>query len=46
MVEGLEVRAEAMAANVARLGGAIFSEQVLLALVRRGVARDEAYRGL
>ena len=25
-------------------GGAIFSEQVLLALVRRGVARDEAYR--
>ena len=27
-----------------RLGGAIFSEQVLLALVRRGVRRDDAYR--
>ena len=27
-----------------RLGGAIFSEQVLLALVRQGVARDDAYR--
>jgi len=44
VVEGLEVRADAMAANVARLGGAIYSEQVLLALVRRGVARDQAYR--
>ena len=44
VVEGLEVRADAMAANLARLGGAIFSEQILLALVRRGVARDEAYR--
>ena len=44
VVEGLEVRPEAMAANLARLGGAIFSEQILLALVRRGVARDQAYR--
>ena len=44
VVEGLEVRAEAMRANLERLGGAIFSEQVLLALVRRGVTRDEAYR--
>jgi adenylosuccinate lyase len=44
VVEGLEVRSEAMRANLERLGGAIFSEQVLLALVRRGVARDEAYR--
>ena len=44
VVEGLEVRPEAMRANLERLGGAIFSEQVLLALVRRGVARDEAYR--
>src|SRR6266702_1543942 len=40
------VRAYAAAAraNLERLGGAIFSEQVLLALVRRGVKRDEAYR--
>jgi adenylosuccinate lyase len=44
VVSGLEVRPEAMRANLERLGGAIFSEQVLLALVRRGVARDEAYR--
>jgi adenylosuccinate lyase len=44
VVDGLEVRADAMRANLERLGGAIFSEQVLLALVRRGVARDEAYR--
>jgi adenylosuccinate lyase len=44
VVEGLEVRADVMQANLARLGGAIFSEQVLLSLVRAGVARDEAYR--
>jgi adenylosuccinate lyase len=44
VVAELEVRPEAMAANLARTGGAIFSEQVLLALVRKGVARDEAYR--
>src|SRR6185295_14789181 len=44
VVEGLEVRAEAMAANLARTSGAVFSEQVLLALVRKGVARDQAYR--
>src|SRR6185503_11799685 len=44
VVEGLEVRPEAMRRNLERLGGAIFSEQVLLALVRRGVPRDEAYR--
>jgi adenylosuccinate lyase len=44
VVEGLEVRSERMAENLARLGGAIYSEQVLLALVRAGVARDEAYR--
>jgi len=41
---GLEVREEAMRQNLERLGGAIYSEQVLLALVRRGVSRDEAYR--
>jgi adenylosuccinate lyase len=44
VIEGLEVRPDVMRANLERLGGAIFSEQVLLALVRRGVARDEAYR--
>ena len=44
VIEGLEVRPEVMRANLERLGGAIFSEQVLLALVRRGIKRDEAYR--
>ncbi len=44
VVEGLEVRPDTMATNLARLGGAIFSEQVLLALVRRGAPRDQAYR--
>src|SRR5881628_1957277 len=44
VIEGLEVRPEVMRANLERLGGAIFSEQVLLALVRHGAKRDEAYR--
>src|SRR4029077_4530389 len=44
VVAGLDVRPEAMERNLDRLGGAIFSEQVLLALVRRGVRRDDAYR--
>ncbi|HXJ33927.1 MAG TPA: adenylosuccinate lyase [Candidatus Eisenbacteria bacterium] len=44
VVADLDVRPETMAANLARMGGAIFSEQVLLTLVRKGVARDQAYR--
>ena len=44
IVGNLEVRADVMAENLARMGGAIFSEQVLLELVRKGVSRDEAYR--
>jgi adenylosuccinate lyase len=44
VITGLEVRPEAMARNLALLGGAVCSEQVLLALVRRGLRRDEAYR--
>jgi adenylosuccinate lyase len=44
VVDGLVVYPEAMERNLNLLGGAIFSEQLLLALVRRGVARDEAYR--
>jgi adenylosuccinate lyase len=44
VIEGLEVRADVMRRNMERLGPAIFSEQILLALVRRGVTRDEAYR--
>jgi adenylosuccinate lyase len=44
VIEGLDVRPEAMRANLERLGGATASEQVLLALVRRGAKRDDAYR--
>jgi adenylosuccinate lyase len=44
VIDELEVRPEAMAKNLERLGGAVCSEQVLLALVRRGVRRDDAYR--
>jgi len=44
VIEGLEVRPEVMRTNLERLGAAIFSEQILLALVRHGVTRDEAYR--
>ncbi len=33
-----------MARNLARSGGTVFSEKVLLALVEKGVARDAAYR--
>jgi adenylosuccinate lyase len=44
VLSGLEVRPDVMRENLERLGGAVYSEQVLLALVRRGVPRDEAYR--
>jgi adenylosuccinate lyase len=33
-----------MTRNLARSGGAVFSEKVLLALVDKGIARDAAYR--
>jgi adenylosuccinate lyase len=44
VVRDLVVHAEAMRQNLERWRGAVFSEAVLLALVRKGVARDEAYR--
>jgi adenylosuccinate lyase len=44
VVGDLDVRPETMRRNLDRLGGAVFSEQVLLALVRKGAVRDEAYR--
>src|SRR5947209_11570543 len=43
VAEGLEVRADAMRANLERLRGAIFSGEGLLALVRRGVAIGRAH---
>jgi adenylosuccinate lyase len=44
VVRDLVVHPEAMAANLERWRGAVFSESVLLALVRKGIAREEAYR--
>ncbi|MBI2963351.1 MAG: adenylosuccinate lyase [Deltaproteobacteria bacterium] len=43
VVEGLEVRADSMRRNLEATGGALFSESLLLALVRRGLSRDAAY---
>jgi len=44
VLEGLVVRPERMRANLERTGGVVLSEHVLLALVQKGVARQEAYR--
>ena len=43
MVEGLVVRGQNLLANVERTGGLFFSENVLLKLVSKGIARQEAY---
>ncbi|HLM51525.1 MAG TPA: adenylosuccinate lyase [Solirubrobacteraceae bacterium] len=44
LVEGLEVDEARMRANLGLTHGALFSQRVLLALVERGMSRDEAYR--
>jgi adenylosuccinate lyase len=44
LLQNLEVRPEAMAANLGASMGAIHSQAVLLALVDKSVSRDEAYR--
>jgi adenylosuccinate lyase len=44
LVEGLLVDEERLRANLELTHGALFSQRVLLALVRAGSARDEAYR--
>lgn len=43
IVAGLHVYPDAVAANLGRTGGLIFSQQVLLRLVERGMPREEAY---
>lgn len=43
LVRGLVVHPERMAANLARTGGLYFSEAILLALVRSGLPRQQAY---
>jgi adenylosuccinate lyase len=44
MIEKLVVYPERMLANLESLGGVVHSGEVLLALARAGIARDDAYR--
>jgi adenylosuccinate lyase len=44
VVRGLVVHEDRMRANLELTHGALFSQRVLLALVERGLSRDEAYR--
>ena len=44
LVEGLVVNPERMRANLNIGGGIVFSQRVLLALVEKGLGRDDAYR--
>ena len=44
VIDHLVVYPEAMARNLARLGGLIHSQRVLLALTQAGLAREDAYR--
>jgi adenylosuccinate lyase len=44
VLEGLRVFPERMRQNLEATRGVIFSQQVLLALARRGASREEAYR--
>jgi len=44
LVRGMVVDPERMRANLELTCGALFSQRVLLALVSRGLSRDEAYR--
>ena len=44
VLRGLRVFPDAMRANLDRTGGLVFSHRVLLALLERGLPRDEAYR--
>jgi adenylosuccinate lyase len=44
IIEQLLVYPEAMKKNLERQGGLVHSERVLLALVQKGLAREEAYK--
>jgi adenylosuccinate lyase len=44
VIEGLRVYPERMRENLERTGGLVFSHQILLALLGKGIPRDEAYR--
>jgi adenylosuccinate lyase len=44
ILDGLEVDGERMLANLEQLGGMVYSEALLLAMVAKGAARQDAYR--
>jgi adenylosuccinate lyase len=44
ILDGLEVDADRMGANLELLGGMVFSEALLLAMIAKGADRQEAYR--
>ena len=44
IIEGLTIDRERMRANLYRSGGVVFSQRVLLALVQKGMSRQDAYR--
>jgi adenylosuccinate lyase len=46
LIENLVVYPERMAQNLDRLGGLVHSQRVLLALVDKGMAREDAYRAV
>ena len=44
VMEGLKVNADRMQANIDLTGGLTCSQQVLLALIEKGMSREDAYR--
>ncbi|MGI8998824.1 MAG: adenylosuccinate lyase [Candidatus Limnocylindria bacterium] len=44
ILDGLEVDADRMRANLEQLGGMVYSEALLLAMIAKGADRQEAYR--
>ena len=44
ILDGLEVDADRMRANLDQLGGMVYSEALLLAMIRKGADRQAAYR--
>ncbi|WP_149403161.1 adenylosuccinate lyase [Dictyobacter arantiisoli] len=44
VISGLQVDAERMLANLNMTGGLVFSQRILLALIDKGVGRQEAYK--
>lgn len=44
IIQGLQVDADRMLANLNMTGGLVFSQRILLALIDKGVGRQEAYK--